>query len=158
AIGSHRNDAHAGETERSRSPFGDPLPADPRERLEALRDRIARILSKSPPARKRSDPTLGDLPFAREDTPSGVLYVRRKRLTAARRVGRAPVHVGKDASSEMLALLALDPGLVEADPARALSLDIETTGLSGGAGTVPFLLGLAWFEAAGAYEPVQSRD
>ena len=48
----------------------------------------------------------------------------------------------------MLALLALDPALVNADPARALYLDTETTGLSAGAGTVPFLIGLAWFDAS----------
>ncbi len=50
----------------------------------------------------------------------------------------------------MLALLALDPGLASADPGRALFLDTETTGLSGGTGTVPFLIGLAWFEPSGA--------
>jgi hypothetical protein len=47
----------------------------------------------------------------------------------------------------MLALLALDPSLGAVDPTRALYLDTETTGLSGGAGTVPFLIGVAWFEA-----------
>jgi uncharacterized protein YprB with RNaseH-like and TPR domain len=124
----------------------EPLPSEPREKLDALRDRIARILAKSPPTRKRPDPTEGDLPFAREETPSGFLYVRNKRFSAAHRVGRAPVHVGSEASPEMLALLALDPGLVAADPARALYIDTETTGLSAGAGTIPFLIGLAWFD------------
>jgi hypothetical protein len=46
----------------------------------------------------------------------------------------------------MLALLALDPTLASLDPRRALYLDTETTGLSGGTGTVPFLIGLAWLE------------
>jgi uncharacterized protein len=46
----------------------------------------------------------------------------------------------------MLALLALDPGLAAREPARALYVDTETTGLSGGTGTVPFLIGLAFFE------------
>ncbi len=50
----------------------------------------------------------------------------------------------------MLALLALDPRLVSCDPARAVYIDTETTGLSGGAGTVPFLIGLAWFEEGGS--------
>jgi hypothetical protein len=48
----------------------------------------------------------------------------------------------------MLALLSLDPAIAALDPARALYIDTETTGLSGGAGTVPFLIGVAWFEAA----------
>jgi uncharacterized protein YprB with RNaseH-like and TPR domain len=143
-VPSHRNDAPRAEPSIDAS--ADPLPSDPRARLDVLRDRIARILAKSPPARKRSDPTQGDLPFVRESTAAGSLYVRRKRLSTAHRVGRAPVHVGRDASAGMLALLALDPSLVAADPARAVYLDTETTGLSGGAGTVPFLVGLAWFE------------
>jgi hypothetical protein len=52
----------------------------------------------------------------------------------------------------MLALLALDPGLAGCDVRRALFLDTETTGLAGGTGTVPFLLGLAWYdEGAGTF-------
>jgi uncharacterized protein YprB with RNaseH-like and TPR domain len=143
-VSSHRNESIQNEATIPASV--DPLPADPRARLDVLRDRIAKILAKSPPPQRRSDPTQGDLPFIREVTPEGALYVRRKRLSAAHRVGRAPVHVGREASSGMLALLALDPSLVSADPPRALYLDTETTGLSAGAGTVPFLVGLAWFE------------
>jgi uncharacterized protein YprB with RNaseH-like and TPR domain len=148
ATDQRRSEAISIEKKTSIAVSVDPLPLDPRARLDELRDRIAKILAKSPPARKRSDPTQGDLPFLREETKSGVLYVRRKHLSVAHRVGRAPVHVGRDASSEMLALLALDPSLVPADPARAVYLDTETTGLSAGAGTVPFLVGVAWFETA----------
>src|SRR5260370_28453757 len=68
------------------------LPSDGRLSLDALRDRIAEILTKAPPAEKRfADPSLGDLPFVREETALGALYVRTKRLSAAHRVGRAPV-------------------------------------------------------------------
>jgi len=58
-------------------------------------------------------------------------------------MGRTPIAGGRDASPELLALLALDPGLTACDPARALYLDTETTGLAGGTGTVAFLVGLA---------------
>jgi uncharacterized protein len=36
-----------------------------------------------------------------------------------------------------------------ADPSKWLFLDIETTGLAGGAGTYAFLIGLAWWDAGG---------
>ena len=49
------------------------------------------------------------------------------------------------ARAEALALLALDPSLAAADPASALYLDTETTGLSG-SGTIAFLIGLAGFD------------
>jgi uncharacterized protein len=127
-----------------------PLPSDPLQRLDALRDRIAAILTKAAKPRPYpADPAEGDLPFAREDTLFGPLYVRTKRLSAAHRVGRAPVGAARHASAGMLALLALDPALAPMDPERALYIDTETTGLSGGAGTVPFLIGLAYFEPPG---------
>jgi uncharacterized protein len=145
------NRAHYEESidDNARDPASSPhdLPREPAARLEALRHKIAAILTKAPPARRRpADPSLGDLPFVRESTPVGPLYVRTKRLSAAHRVGRAPVNAGKDASAAMLALLALDPALAAIAPERLLYLDTETTGLSAGAGTVPFLIGLAWFE------------
>src|SRR5580700_11372623 len=34
-----------------------------------------------------------------------------------------------------------------ADPAKWLFLDTETTGLAGGTGTYPFLVGIAWWDA-----------
>jgi tetratricopeptide (TPR) repeat protein len=43
-------------------------------------------------------------------------------------------------------VLALDPALEGVDFTRALYIDTETTGLSGGSGTLPFLIGMAWFE------------
>jgi uncharacterized protein YprB with RNaseH-like and TPR domain len=66
-------------------------------------------------------------------------------------VGRAPVYTAKGADCTLLSLLALDPLLAELDPSRALYLDTETTGLSGGTGTVAFLVGLASFDMQGLF-------
>jgi len=46
---------------------------------------------------------------------------------------------------ETLALVGRDASLAGLDPRSAVYLDIETTGLSGGVGTVPFLVGLGSF-------------
>ncbi|MGA2965675.1 MAG: ribonuclease H-like domain-containing protein [Terriglobales bacterium] len=48
-----------------------------------------------------------------------------------------------------LRLLAPDAAKNVADPQQWLFLDTETTGLSGGTGTYPFLVGLAWWEGGG---------
>jgi uncharacterized protein YprB with RNaseH-like and TPR domain len=131
------------------------LPSDPGQRIDALRARIANTLTKSPPLGKSrtESPVRGGRDFfadtgvfAENRTSSGPLWVRTKKLTSAHRVGRASLFMGPLADAPTLSLLALDPALSEVDPARALYLDTETTGLSGGAGTVPFLIGLAWFE------------
>lgn len=60
--------------------------------------------------------------------------------------GQWPLERALLAAPTILADLARDPTLVGLDPARALYLDIETTGLSGGAGTWPFLVALGQFE------------
>lgn len=120
--------------------------------LDELRDRIARIIARAPVAPPRANPAGGELPFFVEHTEHGPRYVRRVRALPAARVGRVPLVSARDADPAMLALLALDPELAGCDLRRALFLDTETTGLAGGTGTVPFLLGLSWFDAeAGAF-------
>jgi uncharacterized protein YprB with RNaseH-like and TPR domain len=61
--------------------------------------------------------------------------------------------VGECAFADGDTLRLLDPGLPEAVGARerTLFVDLETTGLSGGAGTVAFLVGVGWFDM-GAFQ------
>jgi len=68
------------------------------------------------------------------------------RFHGARRVGDCHV-----ADGDLLRLL--DPALPPPDGAgqRTLFVDLETTGLSGGAGTVAFLVGVGWFDL-GAFQ------
>jgi len=112
-----------------------------RARIQATLERTARRAPAPPPPVDTVD-----LPFAAETGPAGTLHVRAQRLSPAHRVGRIGVAAGVHASAELLALLALDPALSRCDPAGALYLDTETTGLAGGAGTVAFLVGLAFWE------------
>ena len=63
------------------------------------------------------------------------------------------VQVGECEPGDLEALATLDGGtssLVDVR-GRVVFLDLETTGLSGGAGTVAFLIGCAWFDA-GAFQ------
>ena len=53
---------------------------------------------------------------------------------------------------EDVALIARDPAAADAPRARILYLDLETTGLSGGAGTVAFLVGCALSREDGSFE------
>jgi uncharacterized protein YprB with RNaseH-like and TPR domain len=115
--------------------------------LEALREKMARILGEpAPAARVPADPSRTSLPFEAVETPSGAVHRRVQAQRPSLRVGRMPVDGAVTASAEVLALLALDPALAEAALERALYLDCESTGLAG-AGTLAFLVGLAWFDA-----------
>jgi hypothetical protein len=120
--------------------------------LEQLRQRIARIVAKSPNAPPPpTKPSSGELPFVEEATPLGPLFVRHLPFEPQHRVGRFPVRVAREANSATLSLLALDPTLATLDLRHALYLDTETTGLSGGTGTLPFLIGLGWFAPDGPF-------
>jgi hypothetical protein len=118
--------------------------------LEDLRAKMAAILGRGQTAestaRKLPSVDTVELPFASEETPHGVRHRRVLRLPASHRVGRASVLPSRDADATLLALLALDPSLAACLPSGALYLDTETTGLAGGAGTVAFLVGLAFWE------------
>jgi hypothetical protein len=96
-------------------------------------------------SRSPADPSQTELPFTRQETAEGPLYRRHVILPPSHHVGRIPVDAARGSRPELLALLALDPGLAGVELGGALFVDTETTGL-GGAGAIAFLLGLAWFD------------
>lgn len=132
-----------------------------RPSIDELRDRIAAIVARGMPRAERADPSrvrvpvdgpTGELPFTRQETPAGPLYVHRRGARPGQRIGKATIASAASSDPGMLALLALDPRIAGCDPQRALFIDTETTGLSGGTGTVAFLVGMAfWDEASGAF-------
>ncbi|MEO7113074.1 MAG: ribonuclease H-like domain-containing protein [Polyangiaceae bacterium] len=115
--------------------------------LDDLRDRMRAILERTAiTPRKLEAVDTPELPFVTHQTARGPLHLRAWRLSAAHRMGRVSLLPARDANPELLALLALDPAIASCDPMRALYIDTETTGLAGGAGTVAFLIGLAFFD------------
>jgi uncharacterized protein YprB with RNaseH-like and TPR domain len=91
-------------------------------------------------------PPTRTLPGESSETPLGPLRRVCTLLETDHQHGAVPIARALEASPEDLALLALDPSLASVDFGRALYIDTETTGLAGGAGTLPFLIGMAWFE------------
>lgn len=128
-------------------------PAGPeRNTLDELRERIRSVLERTTTRRGSAPPPdvdMTELPFVTEETELGPLHVRTLLLGAAHRTGHAPVTAARTADMRLLSLLALDPTLAPVPIERALYLDTETTGLSGGTGTVAFLVGLAFFTPHG---------
>ncbi len=136
-----------------------PLPPPSPTTLDDLRARMHAVLerhAKQSPIPEKPPVDDSELPFAKTETERGPLWTRTLVLSAAHRTGRAPLLPARSSSAHVLALLALDPTLAECDPAGALYLDTETTGLHGGTGTVAFLVGLAFWDADG--ESARSAD
>jgi uncharacterized protein YprB with RNaseH-like and TPR domain len=104
--------------------------------LAVLRARLASLEARpAPRARPQTRPQPGLPPDCRwEETPHGQVALREEWVPGD----------GDDFAE--LTALATCLGFAQSDLDRPVYLDTETTGLSGGTGTVPFLVGLAWPE------------
>jgi hypothetical protein len=61
------------------------------------------------------------------------------------RYGKITLSSGLDINGDILSLLSKDSAFKTLDLSSALFLDLETTGLSGGTGVVPFLVGMGYY-------------
>lgn len=117
-----------------------PAPTD----LVAERVR-AGLSARRRPVRTESEPRAhgdGEADFV----PDGGCLTARAELALGHTHGAVPLGGALGATGRAVALLSLDPALAGFDPRRALFVDTETTGLAGGSGTIPFLIGMGWFE------------
>jgi uncharacterized protein YprB with RNaseH-like and TPR domain len=132
--------------------------------LRAQMDRIGKKLDRAPrpPFRPQQDEDYADAPFEarinafaltssplpgeRSEGADGPLRMVRTEYAEDHCHGTVPVNSALSAVAADIAVLALDSTLAEVDLSRALYIDTETTGLAGGTGTLPFLIGMAWFE------------
>ncbi len=120
-----------------------PLPArgDVRAFLQARRQRLANGM----PAHLVRD--VVELPPADVlQTDYGPLWRRELRYPVSHVHGRVKVDAGRHFDRERLAKMAKSPSFTELAAEQCLFLDTETTGLSGGAGTMVFAYGIAFFE------------
>ncbi|MDB4987263.1 MAG: Glutamate synthase large chain [Myxococcaceae bacterium] len=112
-----------------------PAPAPVAAALGPVRAQLARVAAPK-----------SVVPGERSETALGPLYRVVVKHDEDHRHGSALVSLAARVCPQEVALLALDPALADIDYSRALYIDTETTGLAGGTGTLPFLIGMAWFE------------
>jgi len=72
-------------------------------------------------------------------------YLVRRDFPLETPQGQVTLGAALEAIPEHIAASACDPDLETFDPATALFIDVETTGLSGGTGTMAFLVGVGYF-------------
>ncbi|MDD9971877.1 MAG: ribonuclease H-like domain-containing protein [Myxococcales bacterium] len=130
----------------SESISSDPETSERLARLRALMGEVAqRDQRRKRPRRRVAAPE--PLPVGeRVDRGHGTMYLLERYLDPQHCHGRVPVASALEVPAELIGSLSLDPELADVDPSRMLILDTETTGLAGGTGTVPFLIGLAFFD------------
>ncbi|MGB5809096.1 MAG: ribonuclease H-like domain-containing protein [Polyangiales bacterium] len=111
----------------------------------SIKRNLAR-LKRIPPRVLDVTAVRGAIPGEAVQTEHGEVHLIDAYLEPRHHHGREPVASALSVSVERLAQLALDPAFEQVDMSKALFFDTETTGLAGGAGTVPFLIGIGWFE------------
>jgi uncharacterized protein len=134
-----------------------PLSIDSKEdRLAELRKRLDRAMNRREqsapagmPATRRQVTPLEQVVAGEEvQTPHGKFFVSRGTMKAGDVHGSVRICDVACASMEATAFLAGLQMVRDMSLGDGLFLDTETTGLAGGTGTFPFLVGLGWFEAS----------
>lgn len=117
--------------------------------LERLRGLIRQVMERRPPEEPlpiELDVHPKELPGSIRENEEGEVHVAEELLEPHHCQGHQPIAKALDVAAGTIAQLALDPTLEGLDLQNMLFLDTETTGLVGGTGTIPFLIGLGWFE------------
>jgi uncharacterized protein YprB with RNaseH-like and TPR domain len=132
-----------------------PVQADPKqERISELRKRIEEVMNRRdhiapavvPQPRSSAVPLERVVEGEEVATGHGRFFCSRSTLTGSDFHGHSRVSDLADLSMEAAAFLAGSQALKGFSLEDGLFLDTETTGLAGGTGTFPFLIGLGWFE------------
>ncbi len=133
-----------------------PLSVDsPQEKLGELRKKIESVMSRRPSAppgmaktRQNGAPLEQVVAGVEARTPHGSFFLSRTTLKTGDVHGNARICDIACANMEAASFLTGAPMTKNVSLSDGLFLDTETTGLSGGAGTFPFLIGLGWFEGS----------
>ncbi len=96
--------------------------------------------------RRDAEREASPIPGETTETEHGPLHRVIRRYPLDHRHGRVAVAPARNVPGLCLARLGLDTSLSEVDASRLVFLDTETTGLAGGTGTIPFLIGIGYFE------------
>ncbi len=118
-----------------------------RRRIEEVMNRRDRLARPDSPSSMRSGPPLENLITGEEvETGHGRFFSSCSRMEGSDRHGHALIRELSRFDMKGVALLGGSEAFAGCSPEDALFVDTETTGLAGGTGTFPFLIGLGWFE------------
>jgi len=122
-------------------------PEDKSQVLGDLRQRLDRLLEPKKAYQKKPIIPIEKLVKGEViSIPEGETFLAREEFTADFRCGEMALADVLDIPAYPAHLLSKDERLKELDFRKALFLDTETTGLSGGTGTFAFMVGLGFFQ------------
>jgi uncharacterized protein YprB with RNaseH-like and TPR domain len=104
------------------------------------KEKLERLISLT-----RNEKTAGKKKDRPEPKPRPPVQVFENQYLLQTRYGKTTLSPGLKVNSDVLRALSRDQEFSDRDLSTALFLDLETTGLSGGTGVVPFLVGLGFY-------------
>lgn len=109
----------------------------------STREKLEKLVSRNIRTEEKEDQTL---PKTEKGTSLPDFTVRDFNYSSDEIFGKVCLGDWMKMNGNALALLFNDPSLKNIDPLKLLYFDTETTGLSGGTGTIPFMLGFGFFD------------
>lgn len=106
----------------------------------SMKEKLEKLITLTRPSEKKKN-----VPPPPERPKGKALEIFENQYHLRSRYGKIPIGTGLKINGEILSLLSRDGAFSRLDLSTALFLDLETTGLSGGVGVVPFLVGLGYF-------------
>lgn len=141
----HRSGVEQNETATLPSTVGSHSSTESGEDLSNFRSRMQHLGRGRSRRRKKKIVEVVNLPGEDWDSPYGTIRRVVTRYPLHHEHGQATVGAALEVSGASLECMSLDAVFANIPISGMLFLDTETTGLAGGSGTVPFLIGLAYF-------------
>ncbi|MFQ6037055.1 MAG: ribonuclease H-like domain-containing protein [Candidatus Aminicenantales bacterium] len=110
----------------------------------STKEKLERLINLTREPREKKAPEPKFEPLSREP-----LRVIENTYALDARYGNVTLASGLEISGEILSCFSQDPAFRDLDLSTALFLDLETTGLSGGTGVVPFNVGMGFYRGDG---------
>lgn len=131
-----------------KKPTGDETISELRKRVEAIMVRRPAVKTSTPPCLPHGDLHPLKLLIQGEEVENdlGKFFLAHDLIHCSYRHGFRRIGEISNLDMGAVSLLANNPDMIHFDYKDALFLDTETTGLAGGTGTLPFLIGMGWFE------------
>ncbi len=129
--------------------------AERQAQLKDLRERIENVVSRAQNRNRaalserqaRGHQGLAELLDGREvENEQGRFFLASRVARGSSPHGHCRIRDAESFDMTAAAMLANNPRISEFSARDALFLDTETTGLAGGTGTMPFLIGVGWFD------------
>jgi len=114
-----------------------------RDEEASVKEKLERLISLTKKERKEKGTKTEDVAF--EPPPKEPLLFFENPYPLQVRYGKIPLRAGLKVRGEALAYLSRNKEFENLDLSSSLFIDLETTGLSGGVGVVPFLVGMGFY-------------